>query len=141
VFCKFTADEANIAYVGFTRAVRELHLPPDFKGILTLEWQEAIKPYEPVQVPGTSKAAPTPRKRLSLSGPPSSRSSQLMSDTSLPWKAHFEAENAVLSPVFGPVYPPSCNITKTLLGPTSLETGLPRHGSVTAEWPQSLSVK
>jgi superfamily I DNA/RNA helicase len=31
-------DEANIAYVGFTRVIRELHLPRDFKSILTPEW-------------------------------------------------------------------------------------------------------
>jgi len=41
-------DEANIAYVGFTRAIRDLHLPRDFKTILTPEWQETIERYEPV---------------------------------------------------------------------------------------------
>ena len=49
-------DEANIAYVGFTRAIRELYLPPDFKGILTSEWQAAIRRYEPIQAPKTSHA-------------------------------------------------------------------------------------
>ena len=38
-------DEANIAYVAFTRAIGELYLPQDFKGILTSEWQQAIERY------------------------------------------------------------------------------------------------
>ena len=33
-------DEANIAYVAFTRAIRELYL--------TLEWQTDIRRYEPI---------------------------------------------------------------------------------------------
>jgi hypothetical protein len=37
-------NEANIAYMGFTRAIRELYLPRDFKTILTPEWQETIEP-------------------------------------------------------------------------------------------------
>jgi hypothetical protein len=40
-----SGDKANIAYVGFTRAVRELHLPRDFKTILSPEWQETIERY------------------------------------------------------------------------------------------------
>jgi F-box protein, helicase, 18 len=59
-------DEANIAYVGFTRAIRELHLPPDFKTILTANWQTAIKRYEPAPVPRPAKPPLTPRKRASL---------------------------------------------------------------------------
>lgn len=49
-------DEANVAYVGFTRAVRELRLPQEFKNILTPEWQTAVKRYEELQSP---KAAGT----------------------------------------------------------------------------------
>jgi hypothetical protein len=45
--CSF-GDEANISYVGFARAIRELHLPHDFKTILTLEWQLMIERYKPV---------------------------------------------------------------------------------------------
>jgi F-box protein 18 (helicase) len=66
-------DEANIAYVGFTRAIRELHLPRDFKTILTPEWQETIKRYEPVQISRISKSSPTPRKKAighALTGSP-----------------------------------------------------------------------
>ena len=36
-------------------AACELHIPPDFKGILTSEWQAAIKRYESFQVSRTSK--------------------------------------------------------------------------------------
>jgi len=43
--------------VGFTQAIRELHLPRDFKAILTPEWQETIERYEPVQVSRASKEA------------------------------------------------------------------------------------
>ena len=55
-------DEANIAYVAFTRAIRELYLPQDFKNILTPEWQEAIKRYEPIRVLKTSQ---TPLRKYS----------------------------------------------------------------------------
>jgi hypothetical protein len=56
-------DEANIVHVGFTRAIRELHLPCDYKTIPTPEWQETIERYEPVQVFRRSKSSPTPRKK------------------------------------------------------------------------------
>jgi len=49
--------------VGFTQAIRELHLPRDFKAILTPEWQETIERYEPVQVSRASKAFQRSRKR------------------------------------------------------------------------------
>jgi len=55
-------DEANIAYVGFSRAIRHLHLPPDFKDILTPEWQTALKRYEPSPPP---RIAPAPRSKPS----------------------------------------------------------------------------
>jgi len=55
-------DEANIAYVGFTRAIRRLCLPPDFKEILTPEWQTALKRYEP---PPPPKIAHAPRPKPS----------------------------------------------------------------------------
>jgi F-box protein, helicase, 18 len=55
-------DEANIAYVGFTRAIRHLYLPPDFKDILTPEWQTALKRYEP---PAPPKIAHGPRAKPS----------------------------------------------------------------------------
>jgi superfamily I DNA/RNA helicase len=59
-------DEANIAYVGFTRAIRELHLPPDFKNILTLTWQTGIRRYEPAPVPRPTRSSSPLRKRASL---------------------------------------------------------------------------
>jgi superfamily I DNA/RNA helicase len=75
-------DEVNIAYVGFTRAIRELHVPPDFKTILTTQWQTGIRSYEPVSVPRPAKAPFTVRRRASnpsstkpgLSKPPRKRS-------------------------------------------------------------------
>jgi len=57
-------DQANIAYVGFTRAIRELHLPQDFKTILTPEWQEMIERYVPVKFSRTSKSPLTRRRAL-----------------------------------------------------------------------------
>jgi F-box protein 18 (helicase) len=77
-------DEANIAYVGFTRAICELHLPRDFKTILTPEWQEAIERYEPVQVSRTSKAYPMPRKKAPLPGRPATRSGKFTIEADLP---------------------------------------------------------
>jgi hypothetical protein len=77
-------DEANIAYVGFTRAIRELHLPRDFKTILTPEWQETIERYEPVQVYRTSKASSTPQKRAPRPDPAGIQSRQFANETSLP---------------------------------------------------------
>jgi len=41
---------------GFTRATRELYLPPGFKGILTPEWQATIRQYEATQSPKASHA-------------------------------------------------------------------------------------
>jgi F-box protein, helicase, 18 len=53
-------DEANIAYVAFTRAIQRLYLPQDFKDILTPEWQTALKRYEP---PAPPKIAHSPRSK------------------------------------------------------------------------------
>ena len=39
-------DEANIAYVAFTRAIGELYLPLEFKDILTKQWQATIERYK-----------------------------------------------------------------------------------------------
>jgi superfamily I DNA/RNA helicase len=78
-------DEANIAYVGFTRAIRELHLPRDFKTILTPEWQEAIQRYEPVQLSRASKAPPMPRKKaLRLGRPATTRYGKFTIEADLP---------------------------------------------------------
>jgi len=60
-------DEANITYVGFTRAIRCLHLPPDFKEILTPEWQTTLKRYEP---PPPPRIAYGPRSTRSKPKPP-----------------------------------------------------------------------
>jgi superfamily I DNA/RNA helicase len=77
-------DEANIAYVGFTRAIRELHLPRDFKTILTPEWQETIQRYEPVQVSRTSKSSAAPRKRAPRPGLPASLFHKFTIEADLP---------------------------------------------------------
>jgi hypothetical protein len=61
-------DEANIAYVAFTRAIRDLYLPPDFKDILTPEWQTALKRYEPPPPPKISHAPRSKPSRTELRG-------------------------------------------------------------------------
>lgn len=40
-------DDANIAYVAFTRAIQSLYLHQDFATILTPEWQAAVRQYKP----------------------------------------------------------------------------------------------
>jgi F-box protein 18 (helicase) len=77
-------DEANIAYVGFTRAIRELHLPRDFKTILTPEWQESVKQYEPVQVFRRSKSSSTPRKKAIGHALPDTRYGKFTIEDDLP---------------------------------------------------------
>lgn len=77
-------DETNIAYVGFTRAIRELHLPRDFKTILTPKWQDAIRRYEPVQVSKTSKSPAAPRKGAPRQGLPGTRSGKFTIEAGLP---------------------------------------------------------
>jgi hypothetical protein len=91
-------DEANIAYVGFTRAIRELYLHPDFKGILTSEWQEAIKRYEPIRISQAFKAPFMARKRPFRPGTGGPRSAQLMTGSSQPQTArekHFKIGDRV----------------------------------------------
>jgi len=70
-------DEANIAYVAFTRASQDLYLPPDFKDILTPAWQAAMKQYEPSPPPKISHAPHPKHSRTEFrafsgtrSGPP-----------------------------------------------------------------------
>lgn len=77
-------DEANITYVAFTRAIRELYLPQDFKNILTPEWQEAIKRYEPIQDPKTSHAPRIRRAGGAFPGFSGSQSGQLTTEASQP---------------------------------------------------------
>lgn len=77
-------DEANIAYVGFTRAIREIYLPPDFKGILTSEWQTAIRRYEPIQGPKTSHAHRNRHVRGVFRGFSDTRSGQLTTEAPQP---------------------------------------------------------
>jgi len=59
----YSGDEVNIAYVGFTRAIRELHLPPDFKTILTTQWQTSIGRYVPAHLSRRTTLSLKPRKR------------------------------------------------------------------------------
>ena len=84
---KAFGDEANIAYVAFTRAIGELYLPQDFKGLLTSQWQGAMKRYEMVQDP---KTYPTPQQKRvrRVNGFSGRRSSQLMNETPKPKPSH-----------------------------------------------------
>ncbi|NQU14697.1 MAG: ATP-dependent helicase [Desulfobacteraceae bacterium] len=77
-------DEANITYVGFTRAIWELCLHQDFKGILTSRWQAAIKPYEPVRISQAPKPSFPTRKRTSRPGLGGPRSGQLSTEAPQP---------------------------------------------------------
>jgi len=52
--------------VGFTRAIRHLYLPPDFKDILTPEWQTALKQYEPPPPPKIAHASRPKPSRTEL---------------------------------------------------------------------------
>jgi len=67
-------DEANIAYVAFTRAIGNLYLPPDFKDILTPEWQTALKQYEPPPPPKIAHAPRSKPSRTELRGYSATRS-------------------------------------------------------------------
>jgi hypothetical protein len=55
-----------------------------FKTILTPEWQETIERYDPVQVPKTSKASPTPRKRVPRPDLAGTRSGKFTTEADLP---------------------------------------------------------
>lgn len=68
----------------FTRAIRDLYLPPDFKDILTPEWQAAIKRYEPIQGPKSSHAPQPRRAKGAFSGFSVPRSGPLISETPQP---------------------------------------------------------
>ena len=77
-------DEANIAYVGFTRATRELYLPPGFKGILTSEWKATIRQYEPIQSPKASHAHRNRHVRGVFRGFSDTQSGQLTTEAPQP---------------------------------------------------------
>ena len=77
-------EEANIAYVGFTRAIRELCLPPDFKGILTPAWQAAIRRYEPIRGHRTPQSPQTRPARGAFHGFSGSRSGPLTTEAPKP---------------------------------------------------------
>ncbi len=74
-------DEANVAYVAFTRAIRELYIPHNFKDILTPEWQAVIKRYEPIQGSRTSHAPQPKHVRRASRGFLDTRSSRFMTET------------------------------------------------------------
>jgi len=61
---------------------------PDFKGILTSEWQAAITRYEPVRVSKASKAPVTVRIRKPIPGLTSTRFGQLTTEAPLPKLSH-----------------------------------------------------
>lgn len=39
-------DEVNVAYVGFTRAMQHLYLPPEFQTVLTPKWNTLLEGYQ-----------------------------------------------------------------------------------------------
>jgi F-box protein, helicase, 18 len=80
---KAFGDEANIAYVAFTRAIGELYLPQDFKGILASEWRQAMKRYKTVQNPKTYRT-PQQKREQRVNGFSGRRSIQLMNETQKP---------------------------------------------------------
>ena len=79
-----SGDEANIAYVAFTRAIREIYLPVEFKEILTPVWQAAIKRYEPIQNSKISHARQSGRVRKIFSGFSGKSSSPLKTKAKAP---------------------------------------------------------
>lgn len=56
-------DETNIAYVAFTRAIGALHLPAEFKDILTPRWQNALDRFEPVKKATASRGSKARRSQ------------------------------------------------------------------------------
>jgi hypothetical protein len=74
-------DEANIAYVAFTRAIRHLYLPPDFKDILTPDWQTALERYEPPSTPKVAHSSRSKPSRTELCGFSVARSTPLKPNT------------------------------------------------------------
>jgi F-box protein 18 (helicase) len=91
-------DEANIAYVAFTRAIRDLYLPPDFKDILTPAWQAAMKRYEPSPPPKISHNPQPKRSRTefrAFSGPRSGPSTPKAPEPKLPRKKGFKIGDRV----------------------------------------------
>ena len=77
-------DEANIAYVAFTRAIKGLYLPNDFTDILTSEWQAAMKRYEPAQSHKTYHIPQKKRDQRAFRGFSGRRSSKFMNATPKP---------------------------------------------------------
>ena len=60
VFPHISEDEINLAYVGFTRAVKNLYLPMDFLSQLTTRWQTHLDQCRTDAGPGTSHKRQTP---------------------------------------------------------------------------------
>lgn len=81
---KAFGDEANIGYVAFTRAIEGLYLPRDFKGILTSEWQVAMKRYEPLQSPKTHHAPRRKQEQKAFRGFLGRRSNPFINKTPKP---------------------------------------------------------
>jgi F-box protein, helicase, 18 len=77
-------DEANIAYVAFTRAIGKLYLPLEFKDILTKQWQATMKQVEVAQRPKTHRAPQQKRERRGFRGSSVRRSIPLMNETPKP---------------------------------------------------------
>ncbi|MBC8461080.1 MAG: ATP-binding domain-containing protein, partial [Deltaproteobacteria bacterium] len=91
-------DEANIAYVAFTRAIRDIYLPPDFKEVLTPAWQAAMKRYEPPQAPKISHAPQSKRSRTefrAFSGTRSGPSTPKAPEPKAPRKKPFKVGDRV----------------------------------------------
>ena len=57
-------EEINVAYVGFTRAVKRLHLPPAFQTLLTDRWKDFVRGYLGKSVSRAAKSVRTSGKGI-----------------------------------------------------------------------------
>ena len=65
LFHKIRDDEINLAYVGFTRAIKNLYLPDDFLTLLTPRWQSFLEQCKAAPIKKTG-----PRKKKKKTGQP-----------------------------------------------------------------------
>lgn len=68
-------EEVNVAYVAFTRAASQLHLPPVFQTVLTGRWKDHLRTLtarpayrRPRETPGTARTIGTDRRQHSPGG-------------------------------------------------------------------------
>ena len=67
MFHQIRDDEINLAYVGFTRAIKNLYLPDDFLSLLTPGWQSFLE---------QCKTAPKKKKKKSITLPAKTKTQQ-----------------------------------------------------------------